>query len=136
NADKSIAVGLRSGGGTLCPLPRSRSPRGPPRPVQRRQRRVHAATPGHSVHSRVMAIDSTHGPGQQPGGDDTAQQLARCRAELASVEREFEQFAYGVSHDLRAPLRTIESFGTLLRRELGEDAPPKVQDHLERVLAA
>jgi len=83
-----------------------------------------------------MAIDSTHGPGQQPGGDDTAQQLARCRAELASVEREFEQFAYGVSHDLRAPLRTIESFGTLLRRELGEDAPPKVQDHLERVLAA
>lgn len=62
--------------------------------------------------------------------------LAEREAELADLRRESEQLAYGVSHDLRAPLRTIESFGGLLRRELGEDMPPAAREHLARVLAA
>ncbi|HET8819806.1 MAG TPA: ATP-binding protein [Xanthomonadaceae bacterium] len=62
--------------------------------------------------------------------------LAAREAELADLHREFEQFAYGVSHDLRAPLRTIDSFGMLLRRELGDDISPAARDHLARVLGA
>ena len=62
--------------------------------------------------------------------------LAGKEAELADLRREFEQFAYGVSHDLRAPLRAIDSFGVLLRRELGDDITPAARDHLARVLGA
>ena len=74
-----------------------------------------------------------------PATDDATAlraRLAEREAELADLRHESEQFAYGVSHDLRAPLRTIESFGALLRRELGEDMPPAAREHLERVLAA
>ena len=62
--------------------------------------------------------------------------LAAREAELAELRREFEQFAYGVSHDLRAPLRAIDSFGALLARELGDDMQPAAREHLDRVLAA
>ena len=62
--------------------------------------------------------------------------LADREAELADLQREFEHFAYGVSHDLRAPLRAIDSFGALLRRELGDDMSPAAREHLARVLGA
>lgn len=85
-----------------------------------------------------MARADPH-PQPSPVPDDAdalRARLAEREAELAELRSEFEQFAYGVSHDLRAPLRSIDSFGTLLRRELGEDAAPAARDHLERVLAA
>lgn len=76
-------------------------------------------------------------PSPAPEDVDTLRaRLAAREAELAELQREFEQFAYGVSHDLRAPLRAIDSFGALLQRELGDDLPPAAREHLARVLAA
>jgi PAS domain S-box-containing protein len=52
-------------------------------------------------------------------------------AQLADANRELEQFAYSVSHDLRAPLRQIGSYAELIRKEL----PPELaQGTLERYL--
>ncbi len=48
---------------------------------------------------------------------DHEQELA---AQLADYKREIEQFAYIVSHDLQAPLRTQMSFVQLLRMEYSE----------------
>jgi len=47
----------------------------------------------------------------------------RLRAELNATQAELEHFMHKVSHDLRAPLRHITSYGTLVREMLtdGED---------------
>jgi light-regulated signal transduction histidine kinase (bacteriophytochrome) len=61
-------------------------------------------------------------------------ELERRRAELARSNRDLEEFAYAVSHDLQAPLRTIVSFAQLLRKD--EDAPagPERARALDHVL--
>ena len=52
-------------------------------------------------------------------------------AQLADANRELENFAYSVSHDLRAPLRQIGSYAELIRKELPAEL---VRGALERYL--
>src|SRR5262245_14861007 len=55
---------------------------------------------------------------------------------LESAVRELEAFSYPVSHDLRAPLRTISAFTQALAEDLRYQLDDKSRDHLRRVLAA
>jgi signal transduction histidine kinase len=55
--------------------------------------------------------------------------------ELARRADELEQLAYVVSHDLRAPLRTVHQNAQLLERAAGERLEGDARAHLERVLA-
>ncbi len=54
-------------------------------------------------------------------------------AELESANEELRAFSYSVSHDLRAPLRKIESFCQLLEDEYGHKLDDPARDYIERM---
>ncbi len=53
--------------------------------------------------------------------------------ELTHANQELESFAYSVSHDLRAPLRTIEGFSRLLGERYADKVDDTGRDYLSRV---
>ncbi|HYM71928.1 MAG TPA: response regulator [Stellaceae bacterium] len=69
-----------------------------------------------------------------------AREVAEARAalveELEYKNNELEAFSYSVSHDLRAPLRSIHGFSQALLEDYGESLVPQAQGYLNRVCAA
>lgn len=73
----------------------------------------------------------------------TAERVARLNddlearlGELASLNDELEAFTYSVSHDLRAPLRHIDGFVSLLRGRLGDGLDPTSARQLDVIAGA
>ncbi|MGH7629806.1 MAG: sensor histidine kinase [Gemmatimonadales bacterium] len=69
--------------------------------------------------------------------EQAARELAEARAalvdDLEQKNRELETFSYTVSHDLRAPLRRIESFGRALADTQAERLDDEGQRYLSRI---
>ena len=72
--------------------------------------------------------------------EQAALELAETRAELVRdlehKNRELESFSYAVSHDLRAPLRRIDSFSRAVLESQGERLDEQGRHYLERVREA
>lgn len=59
--------------------------------------------------------------------------VAERTAALEVVNEELESFSYSVSHDLRAPLRSIDGFSHALMEDCADQLDDTGRDHLQRV---
>ncbi|MBI3853287.1 MAG: hypothetical protein HY298_23805 [Verrucomicrobia bacterium] len=64
------------------------------------------------------------------------QRVAQRTAELLVANQELEAFAYSVSHDLRAPLRSVDGFSQALLEDCGAGLGEVGRQHVQRVQTA
>ena len=65
-----------------------------------------------------------------------SRELEETNRELESTNRELESFSYSVSHDLRAPLRSIDGFSQILLEDYADDLDEDGKAYLGRVRSA
>ena len=95
---------------------------------------------GHPVQLMASFLDIT----QRKQSEETNRQLnveleqrVRDRTlELETANKELEAFSYSVSHDLRAPLRSINGFAHALAEDYGSQLDVNARDYLDRVQKA
>jgi len=65
-----------------------------------------------------------------------AEELQRRGSLLEAANKELESFSYSVSHDLRAPLRHIDGYASLLRKAAADSLNEKAARYLETISAS
>lgn len=68
--------------------------------------------------------------------EDLEQRVRDRTVELEAANRELEAFSYSVSHDLRAPIRHINGFCSILMEDFGAELSPGATGYLQKVREA
>ena len=67
--------------------------------------------------------------------DELELRVQQRTAELEASTRELDSFAYSISHDLRAPLRSVEGFSQVLLDDYADTMADEAQQFLRRIQA-
>ncbi len=62
--------------------------------------------------------------------------MAARNVELENVNKELEAFIYSISHDLRAPIRTVAGFARFLDQDYRDKLDDQAHDYIKRICAA
>ncbi|GAB3817268.1 hypothetical protein GCM10028895_13230 [Pontibacter rugosus] len=54
-----------------------------------------------------------------------------CKEQLEQLKKEFDEFAYIVSHDLKAPVRAVTNLSTWIEEDLGDDLAPDIKHNMD-----
>ena len=65
--------------------------------------------------------------------EELQRRITQLESQLATLSRELEAVTYAVSHDLRAPLRSISGYCEVLREELEPNLQPEHRHYMDRV---
>ena len=68
--------------------------------------------------------------------EDLENRVEQRTAQLEATNKELEAFSYSVSHDLRAPLRSVIGFTTAVIEDYGYSLEDQAQLYLQRIKAA
>lgn len=85
-----------------------------------------------SRHSSSPANPS-EGETRQPRDEDFERRMIERTAQLEAANRELEDFAYSVAHDLRAPLRAITIFSDALMEDCAGQLDATGLDYVRRI---
>jgi signal transduction histidine kinase len=80
------------------------------------------------IEARDITLQAAH--------DDLERRVDERTKELALANKELESFSYSVSHDLRAPLRSIDGFSLALEEDYGDKLDEAGKRNIHRVRAA
>jgi signal transduction histidine kinase len=59
-----------------------------------------------------------------------SQDLKACQEKLAQLQKEYDDFIYLVSHDLKAPIRAINNLSEWIEEDLGPDIPADAKNNM------
>jgi PAS domain S-box-containing protein len=68
--------------------------------------------------------------------EELEQRVRQRTAQLEATNHELEAFSYSISHDLMAPLRSIDGFSHILLEDYADELDDEGKDYLSRVRAA
>jgi signal transduction histidine kinase len=93
---------------------------------------VRASRDQENIAEKAIEIDALNGELTLVNADLELRVELRTR-ELAISNQELEAFSYSVSHDLRAPLRTIDGFSLALQEDFSDKLNDEGRDYILRV---
>jgi len=83
--------------------------------------------------ARSFQIDLSDGTGPEAGHQSMRQELEWRMRQLTAMNQEMQELLYVASHDLRAPLVTIQGFASSLQRKYGSALDDRGQQYLQRI---
>ena len=98
--------------------------------VGRLRRELQATRCGNATDRLAEAEEAV---GSQGANERLARQNRRLQTHLDDCQQELAALSYSVSHDLRAPLRSISGFSQALAEDYGPRLDANAQDYLRRV---
>ncbi len=73
---------------------------------------------------------------QQYDESDLSQTLKQTRSQLATADKSLKSLSFAMSHELRAPLRCMDTFSKALTENFAEYLPSEATNHISRIRKA